>query len=174
MRSGCSQLNVAPNLWLDLAGGACRAALPPARSSALFISHRRGIYYALLTIAFGQVFWFVAIKWHGVTGGEDGLLNIAPPAGRSRPRRVRPHAATTRSSTSCLVVFVAAVVGLWRLVHSPFGRVLAAIRQNETRAAFVGYHVWLYKWLAFTISAARRRAGRRAVRDGAAVRLSRT
>ena len=43
---------------------------------ALFISHRRGIYYALLTIAFGQVFWFVAIKWHRLTGGEDGLLNI--------------------------------------------------------------------------------------------------
>ena len=43
---------------------------------AAFISHRRGIYYALLTIAFGQVFWFVAIKWHSVTGGEDGLLNI--------------------------------------------------------------------------------------------------
>jgi branched-chain amino acid transport system permease protein len=45
------------------------------------------------------------------------------------------------------------VVLLWRLVHSPFGRVLSAIRQNETRARFVGYNVWLYKWLAFTISA---------------------
>ena len=42
---------------------------------ASFISHRRGIYYALLTIAFGQIFWFVAIKWHSVTRGEDGLLN---------------------------------------------------------------------------------------------------
>ena len=46
------------------------------------------------------------------------------------------------------------MVGLWRLVHSPFGRVLQAIRQNETRAAFAGYNVWLYKWLAFVISAA--------------------
>ena len=43
---------------------------------------------------------------------------------------------------------------LWRLVHSPFGRVLTAIKQNEVRAAFVGYNVWLYKWLAFTMSAA--------------------
>ncbi|NJN39935.1 MAG: branched-chain amino acid ABC transporter permease, partial [Gammaproteobacteria bacterium] len=41
----------------------------------------------------------------------------------------------------------------WRLVHSPFGRVLAAIKQNETRARFVGYHVWVYKWTAFTLSA---------------------
>jgi branched-chain amino acid transport system permease protein len=46
------------------------------------------------------------------------------------------------------------VIGLWRLVHSPYGRVLQAIRQNETRAAFAGYNVWLYKWLAFVISAA--------------------
>ena len=43
---------------------------------AAFISHRRGIYYALMTIAFGQLAWFVSIKWHSVTGGEDGLLNI--------------------------------------------------------------------------------------------------
>ncbi|HSI53833.1 MAG TPA: branched-chain amino acid ABC transporter permease, partial [Ramlibacter sp.] len=46
-----------------------------------------------------------------------------------------------------------AVVALWRLVHSPLGRVFSAIKQNETRASFVGYNVWLYKWLAFTISA---------------------
>jgi branched-chain amino acid transport system permease protein len=42
---------------------------------------------------------------------------------------------------------------MWRLVHSPLGRILTAIKQNETRAAFVGYNVWLYKWLAFTLSA---------------------
>ena len=46
------------------------------------------------------------------------------------------------------------MIGCWRLVHSPFGRVLQAIRQNETRAAFAGYDVWFYKWLAFVISAA--------------------
>ena len=63
------------NLWFDLAGAVLAAALLGALV-ALFISHRRGIYYALLTIAFGQVFWFVAVKWHSVTGGEDGLLNL--------------------------------------------------------------------------------------------------
>jgi branched-chain amino acid transport system permease protein len=45
------------------------------------------------------------------------------------------------------------VIGLWRVVNSPFGRVLQAIRQNEMRARFVGYDVWRWKWLAFTISA---------------------
>jgi branched-chain amino acid transport system permease protein len=110
----------------------------------LFISHRRGIYYALLTIAFGQIFWFVAIKWHSVTRGEDGLLNIKRPAFLD---------SLDALYWFCFAVFVLVVVLLWRLVNAPFGRVLAAIRQNETRARFVGHHVWLYKWLAFVISA---------------------
>jgi branched-chain amino acid transport system permease protein len=46
------------------------------------------------------------------------------------------------------------LLGLWRLIHSPLGRIFSAIKQNEMRAAFVGYNVWLYKWLAFTISTA--------------------
>src|SRR3954470_15214794 len=72
---GLLQHKLWANLWFDLLGAVLAAALLGALV-ALFISHRRGIYYALLTIAFGQVFWFVAGKWHGLTGGEDGLLNI--------------------------------------------------------------------------------------------------
>src|SRR6478609_9619589 len=72
---GLLQQRLWANLWFDLAGAVLAAALAGALV-ALFISHRRGIYYALLTIAFGQVVWFVANKWHAVTGGEDGLLNI--------------------------------------------------------------------------------------------------
>ena len=52
------------NLWFDLAGAVLVAAALRRAGRRLFISHRRGIYYALLTIAFGQVFWFVAVKWH--------------------------------------------------------------------------------------------------------------
>ncbi len=61
---GLLQQRLWANLWFDLAGAIVMAAIFGALV-ALFISHRRGIYYALLTIAFGQVFWFVAIKWHG-------------------------------------------------------------------------------------------------------------
>ena len=139
------------NLWFDLAGAIVAAAVLGALV-ALFISHRRGIYYALLTIAFGQVFWFVSIKWHRVTGGEDGLLNI---------KRLPADFGFARISLEsnealfffCLALFALVLFALWRLVHSPFGRVLSAIKQNETRASFVGYNVWLYKWLAFTLSA---------------------
>ncbi len=149
---GLLELRVFPNLWLDLAGAALVAAAFGALVAA-FISHRRGIYYALLTIAFGQVFWFVAVKWHSVTGGEDGLLNL-----RRLPADFGFVAFDLKSNAALFYfafgVFAIVVVALWRLVHSPFGRILTAIKQNETRAAFVGYNVWLYKWLAFTISAA--------------------
>jgi branched-chain amino acid transport system permease protein len=120
---------------------------------AAFMSHRRGIYYALLTIAFGQIAWFVAGKWHSVTGGEDGLLNIKRPD-LSLGFVDIPLRTNDAFFYFALVVFTLTLVGLWRLVHSPFGRVLRAIKQNEMRAAFVGHNVWLQKWLAFTISAA--------------------
>jgi branched-chain amino acid transport system permease protein len=123
---------------------ALAAATLAGAGVALFISHRRGIYYALLTIAFGQIFWFVAVKWHSVTRGEDGLLNIKRPPWLDD---------LTSLYIFCFAVFALSVALLWRLVHSPFGRVLGAIKQNETRARFVGHHVWLYKWLAFTLSA---------------------
>jgi branched-chain amino acid transport system permease protein len=131
-------------LWGSLAAGIGAAAVAGAIVAA-FISHRRGIYYALLTIAFGQVFWFTAIKWHTVTGGEDGLLNIKRPAWLASNEALHFFA---------LGAFVIVALVLWRAVHSPWGRVLGAVKQNETRAAFVGYNVWIYKWGAFTLSCA--------------------
>src|SRR5512134_179386 len=148
---GLAQLHLAPNLWLCLAAAVLAGGMAGALV-ALFISHRRGIYYALLTIAFGQIFWFVAIKWHSVTRGEDGLLNI-----KRLPAEFGFASFTLDRLENlywfCFAAFVLVVVFLWRLVNAPFGRVLSAIRQNETRARFIGYHVWLYKWLAFVISA---------------------
>ena len=149
---GLAQKSLVANLWIDL-GVALLAAAVAGAIVAAFISHRRGIYYALLTIAFGQVFWFVAIKWHSVTGGEDGLLNI-----RRLPADFGFASFSLQSNEAlfffALAAFVLVVVGLWRLVHSPFGRILHAVKQNEVRAAFIGHNVWLYKWLAFVISAA--------------------
>src|SRR4249920_572433 len=143
---GLLELKVWPNLWFDLAGAALIAAALGALV-ALFISHRRGIYYALLTIAFGQIFWFVAVKWHSVTGGEDGLQKIQRPALQWFGLDV-PLAGNQAFFYFVLGLFALLLVALWRLVHSPFGRVLRAIKQNETRAAFIGHNTWLYKWTA--------------------------
>ena len=149
---GLLQLRAGSGLLMSLLGAVLLSALLGAAVAA-FISHRRGIYYALLTIAFGQVFWFVAIKWHTVTGGEDGLLGI-----KRLPLNLLGWELDLKSNQAffyfVLVLLALVLVGLWRLVHSPFGRVLRAIKQNEIRAAFVGHNVWLYKWAAFVISAA--------------------
>ncbi len=107
------------------------------------IAHRRGIYFALMTLACGQLFWFVSMKGHSVTGGEDGLLNI------HRPTILKNEVALFYF---IVAVLAACIVFLWRLVHSPFGKALQAIRMNETRARFIGYNVWLTKWAVIVIS----------------------
>jgi branched-chain amino acid transport system permease protein len=149
---GLFQFNVVPNLWLCLLAALMAGAVAGA-FVALFISHRRGIYYAFMTIAFGQIFWFVAIKSHSITGGEDGLLKIA-----RLPADFGLVSFDLSSNTALyyfvLVMFMLVTIALWRLTHSPFGRVLSAIRQSETRAAHLGYPVWSYKFTVFTLSAA--------------------
>ena len=152
MPSACSR-STSPRTSGSASAAALAAGAAAGALVSLFISHRRGIYYAFMTIAFGQIFWFIAVKSHGITGGEDGLLKIARP-----PADLGLAAFDLTSNTALyyfvLVVFMAAVVGLWRLTHSPFGRVLSAIRQSETRAAHLGYRVRLYKMAVFTLSAA--------------------
>lgn len=149
---GLFQHHVALSLWGGLGAAVLAAAVAGALVGAC-ISHRRGIYYALMTIGFGQVFWFSAIKLHGLTGGEDGLLGIPRPDLTLGPWRVDLNDNTAFFWFVALLLGLAVVV-LWRLVNAPFGRVLQAIRQNETRARFIGYDVWRIKWTAFILSAA--------------------
>jgi branched-chain amino acid transport system permease protein len=148
---GLAQHNLWPNLWFCLVVSALAAATA-GLLVAIFISHRRGIYYALMTIAFGQIFWFVAIKATSITGGEDGLLKI------ERLPISMGFASVDLKSNVALFYFAFAIFAitslfLWRLVHSPFGRVLKAIKQNEIRARFIGYDVWRFKAAALVLSA---------------------
>lgn len=149
---GLVQLGVVENIWLGLLCSVIIAAIA-AGIVACFISHRRGIYYALMTIAFGQIFWFISLKWHSVTGGEDGLLNVY------RPDISFGFFEISLNDNQELFYFVLAIlvlviIGLWRLVHSPYGKALQAIRMNQMRVGFVGYNVWLIKWSVFTLSGA--------------------
>lgn len=106
------------------------------------ILRRRGLYFSLLTLACSQIAFEIAYKWTSFTGGENGLQNIARP--------------TLASDSSFHVFVLTSVVGcmwlLWRLVHSPFGRGLQAIRDNEQRAASVGYDTYQYKLVAFVLA----------------------
>jgi branched-chain amino acid transport system permease protein len=149
---GLTQFNLVANLWVSLLGAVLASAVLGA-GVALFISHRRGIYYALMTIAFGQIFFFIASKWTTVTGGEDGLLDIQRLPVEFGVASI-DITDTAALSWFAFVLYVVVVVLLWRLVNAPFGKVLKAIKQNEVRCSFLGYNVVLYKWAAFTISCA--------------------
>jgi branched-chain amino acid transport system permease protein len=149
---GLTQRHLVANLWVGLLA-AVMVAAAVGGFVALFISHRRGIYFALMTIAFGQMFFFIASKWTSVTGGEDGLLNIQRLPVDVGVIRL-PLKSNLALSYFAFAIFVVVTVFLWRLVHSPFGKVLRAVKQNETRMAYLGYRVFAYKWASFTLSCA--------------------
>ena len=118
---------------------------------------RQGIYFAMITLALAQIVYFVALK-APFTGGEDGLQDI--------PRGMlfglidlgKSYTVGGKSLELNLYYFVFAIfcLGFWviyRAIHSPFGQVLKAIRENEPRAVSLGYRVERVKLLAFVISA---------------------
>jgi len=149
---GLTQFNVAENLWVCLLGAVLVTAAFGALT-ALFLSHRKGIYFALMSIAFGQIYFFIASQWTSVTRGEDGLLNIA-----RLPVELGVTSLDINALPSlyylCFALYVVLVLLLWRLVNSPYGKVLRAIKQNDQRVAFLGYNVVLYRWSVFTLSTA--------------------
>jgi branched-chain amino acid transport system permease protein len=109
---------------------------------------RSGLYFIMLTFALNQLFYFVAYQWTSVTGGEDGMQGVP-----------RPSLGFDFSNPMLYYAFVSALflLALWamkRIVESPLGRILQAIRENEVRAAAVGYNVPRFKLLAFVIGGA--------------------
>jgi len=107
----------------------------------------KGIYFILLTQAFGQFFYLVAYHWNGLTGGADGLHGIPKVS-------LGPFALDSSFNYYyfALTIFTLAWMGCRRVVRSPFGRALVAIRQNEERARFLGYNTRRYQRQAFLIS----------------------
>ncbi|WP_127131751.1 branched-chain amino acid ABC transporter permease [Georgenia sp. SYP-B2076] len=115
-----------------------------------FLSVRRsGIYFAMVTLAFAQMLFFVANQWRDVTGGENGLQSV--------PKTFFGIEAVETDSFyfyyAALPIIVAGLWCAWRIVHSPFGRVLVSIRDNPPRARALGYDVERYKVVAFVLSA---------------------
>ncbi len=118
----------------------------------LMVAKKKGIYFALITIAVSQVFYFIAFRWEELTGGETGLSGIDRlPIGIPGVFSIN-LARPINYYYFVFIIFVICTILIWRLVHSPFGRVLQAIRENEVRAKYLGYNTSAYKWAAFTIS----------------------
>jgi branched-chain amino acid transport system permease protein len=113
---------------------------------------RRGVYFAMVTIAFGQVCYYIAYKWDDFTGGYDGLRGFARAPLDFGLFKIDITGNGTLFYYFVVVVFGLAV-GLQALVlRSPFGRTMLAIRENERRARFLGLPVERHIWLTFSIS----------------------
>jgi len=118
----------------------------------LLLVRRRGVYFAMVTIAFGQVCFYVAYKWDDFTGGYDGLRGFA-----RAPLNFGLFKIDILNNSTAFYYFIVAVFGLAvglqaLLLRSPFGRSLIAIRENERRARFLGIPVERHIWLSFSIS----------------------
>src|SRR5208337_1987963 len=124
----------------------------PAMVIGALIVKRRGVYFAMVTIAFGQVFYFLAFRWNDVTGGDDGLTGwrrLPIDFGFVRLDIVGSDKAFYYFA---LAIFAVCVGAMAMLLASPFGRTLIAIRENERRARFLGVPIDFHIWLSFVIS----------------------
>lgn len=101
------------------------------------------IYFAMLTLAFAQLVWAIAFKWDDVTGGDTGFIGVSVPAFLTVPANFYWFA---------LAIVAACALALWWIVHSAFGKVLAATRENAQRAEFIGINVKRVRLVTFVIS----------------------
>jgi branched-chain amino acid transport system permease protein len=130
------------------------AAIASALFGYICVRHTR-IFFGILTLALSQVLWTLTYKFFWVTGGSDGL-RVARPTLLAGMVSFTGRDAFQRFIHGyyyyVLVVFALSVVLMWIIVHSPFGKALQAIRDNETRAAFLGLRIHRFRWVAFLIS----------------------
>lgn len=118
----------------------------------LLIIHLRGIYFAMVTIAFGQVFYFIAYRWNNVTGGDDGLSNWSRQPIDFGFAKLDILHNEWAFYYFVLFFFVLSLAIMAVILRSPFGRTLLAIRENERRARFLGIPVDRHIWLSWIIS----------------------
>jgi branched-chain amino acid transport system permease protein len=110
-----------------------------------FIVRLTHTYFAMLSLAFAQIVFTVIFKWKGLTGGDDGLLDVWPPPFLKSPAAYYYFT---------LAVVAVALLALHAIVESPFGYALRAVRENPRRARFIGINVRRHQLLAFGISGA--------------------
>jgi branched-chain amino acid transport system permease protein len=142
---------LAPSTPLALLCGTLLGGIAGALLGALCV-RRRGVYFAMVTIAFGQVFYYIAFQWSSLTGGDDGLRGFT-----RMPLRLGIATIDILSNADAFYYFVlfclALAVGLMGFIlRSPFGHTMIAIRENERRARYLGIPVDFHIWIAFTLS----------------------
>jgi branched-chain amino acid transport system permease protein len=142
---------LAPSTPLALLCGTLLGGIAGAALGSLIV-RRRGVYFAMVTIAFGQVFYYIAFQWSSLTGGDDGLRGFS-----RQPLDLGIVTIDILSQANAFYYFVLvclalAVAAMGFILRSPFGRTMIAIRENERRARFLGIPVDRHIWIAFTLS----------------------
>jgi len=142
---------LSPSTPLGILLGVLAGTVAAAIVGALIV-RLRGVYFAMVTIAFGQVFYFIAFRWNSVTGGDDGLGGW-----RRQPIDFGFAQLDILGNDKAfyylvLALFAISVGAMAVLLRAPFGRTLLAIRENERRARFLGIPVEQHIWLSFVIS----------------------
>jgi len=142
---------LAPSTPLSLIAGTLLGGLAGALLGTLIV-RRRGVYFAMVTIAFGQVFYYIAFQWSSVTGGDDGLRGFS-----RQPLDLGAFKIDILSNADnfyyfVLFCFAIAVAVMGFILRSPFGRTMLAIRENERRARFLGIPIERHIWIVFTLS----------------------
>ncbi|HVZ54159.1 MAG TPA: branched-chain amino acid ABC transporter permease [Pseudolabrys sp.] len=142
---------VVPSTGLGIVVGTLVGTIAAAIIGPLII-RLRGVYFAMVTIAFGQVFYFIAFRWNSVTGGDDGLTGWT-----RQPLHLGFTTIDIQGNPNAfyylvLALFALALAVMAWLLHSPFGRTLIAIRENERRARFLGIPVDQHIWMSWVIS----------------------
>ncbi len=148
---GLAVVHLKVGFWAGLAIGVGAATLA-ATLFALFCLHRRGIYFAMLTLAFAQLLYFIVFQTYSFTGGDDGLRglairDVALPGGYRLAIE-----GPLRFYYFALAFVILSVLALKRVLESPFGRVLQAIRESEERARACGYDTDRVKLFSFILS----------------------
>jgi branched-chain amino acid transport system permease protein len=144
------------SMELCILGGLIGTLVVSALFGFVCVRHTR-IFFGILTLALSQVLWSLAFKFFWVTGSTDGIrvayANLTLLGGLIDFRgRGSFQKFVYAYYYYVLVLFAVSTVIMWVIVHSPFGKALQAIRDNETRARFVGISVRRYRWIAFIIS----------------------
>ncbi len=135
-----------PPEFAVLAGTAAAAVLGLA--AGLIAIRRQGIYFAMITLALSQMVYFFCVQAK-FTGGEDGIQAVP----RGRLFGLLDLQDVTNMYVVVFAVFTGGFLHIYRIIHSPFGQVLKAIRENEPRSISLGYDTDRYKLLAFVLSA---------------------
>ena len=136
---------------LSIIAGILLGGLIGAVLGALIV-RRRGVYFAMVTIAFGQVFYYIAFQWSSLTGGDDGLRGFSRQPLDFGLFKIDILTSSNAFYYFVLACFAIAVALMGFILRSPFGRTMIAIRENERRARFLGIPIERHIWIAFTLS----------------------